>query len=324
MTAPDDSYVGHGDAWREWRAALASPRMHHAWILAGPRGAGKAGFARAAARALVAEAGIQQPASAHPDVIVLDPLPANEEEERKRDEGKPFQTKRNITVDQIRRMQGRLVTRPTLGSRRTVIIDAADDLEKGAVNALLKSLEEPPTGTFFVLVTHRPGGLLATVRSRCRMLRFAPLGSEAIDAILHLRAPQADVATRAAAVAAAEGSPGGALAFVGQALGPLHLLMQRIMREGDPAFELRGKLAEEVGTRPDRERLAVALDLARATLAQDLAAASRERQLKLIDAHSAIARLAAQAPTYNFDAGLLIMEIGGLLASAAMPREAPV
>jgi DNA polymerase-3 subunit delta' len=97
--------------------------------------------------------------------------------------------------------------------------------------------------------------------------------------------------------------------------------MQKIMREGDVSFALRGALADEVGTRPDRERLLAALDLARATLAEDLADAPRERQLRLIEAHDAVSRLAAQAPIYNFDAGLLIMEIGGLLASAALPRE---
>jgi DNA polymerase-3 subunit delta' len=219
-------------------------------------------------------------------------------------------------------MQSRLVTRPTLGSRRAVIIDPADDLEKASVNALLKSLEEPPAGTFFLLVTHRPGRLLATVRSRCRMLRFAPLSAAEIDAILRKHAPNADAVTRAAAIAAAGGSPGAALAFVGRNLAPLHRLMQRIMREGDAGFGLRGTLAEEVGARPDRERVLAALDLARATLAEDLPGASRARQLKLIEAHGEVTRLAREAPTYNFDAGLLIMEIGGLLASAAMPREA--
>ena len=317
-----ETLVGHEAAWREWRAAMASDRMHHGWILAGPKGMGKGAFARAAARELVAEPGVPQPEGAHPDVILLDPLPASDEDEKKRDEGKPFQTKRNISVEQIRRMLTRLNTKPTLGSRRAVIIDPAEDLEKGSVNAVLKALEEPPVGTFFLLVTHRVGRLLPTVRSRCRILRFASLTPGAMDTILRDKAPQADSATRAAAIAAAEGSPGAALAFVDQELAPLHTLMQRIMREGDTGFALRGALADEVGVRPNRERLLAALDLARATLAEDLAAASRARQLKLIEAHGAITRLSAQAPTYNFDAGLLIMEIGGLLASAALPREA--
>ncbi len=322
MIPPGYDLRGHDAAWREWRAALASARMHHGWILAGPKGMGKGAFARTAASLLVAQPGIAQPeVGAHPDILLLDHLPANEDEEKKRSEGKPYQVKRNISVDQIRRMQARLTTRPTLGERRAVIIDPADDMEKAAVNALLKSLEEPPAGTLFLLVTHRPGRLLATVRSRCRTIRFPRLDKDELDAILRQEAPQADAATRAAAIAAAEGSPGTALGFVDQHLGTLHDLMARIVGEGDASFALRGKLAGEIGERPAREKLQAALELARATLAEDLGAAGRERQLRIIEAYGEMTRIAAQAPTYNFDPGLLVMEIGGLLASAAMPRE---
>lgn len=317
------SLAGHEGAWREWRAAMASERMHHAWLLAGPRGLGKGRFAREAALALVAEPGVHQPAAdAHPDILQLENLPANEEETKKRQEGKAFQTKRNISVEQIRQMQQRLTTRPTLGRRRAIIIDPADDLEKGAVNALLKSLEEPPSGTYFLLIAHQPGKLLPTVRSRCRDLRFAPLGADELDAVLRRAAPHSDAEARAAAVAAAAGSPGAALAFVGQDLAPLHALMQRILREGDVHFALRGALAAEIGARPGRERVAAVFDLARASLAAALGDASRDWQLRIIEAHAEVTRLAAQAPIYNYDAGLLVMEIGGLLASAAMPREA--
>ncbi len=314
--------LGHKAAWRQWRAALASSRMHHGWILAGIKGLGKGAFARAAARELVAEQGVAaHEGEHHPDIIVLDHLPLNDEEEKKRAEGKPFQLKRNITIDQIRRMQQRLNTRPTLGARRAVIIDPADDMEKGAVNALLKSLEEPPVGTFFLLVTHRPGRLLATVRSRCLTLPFQPLDYAGIEEVLRQDAPEADAAVREAAILAARGSPGAALDFVGHGLGKLQALMQRLAREGDKDFALRGAFAEELGARPDRERIAAALDLARATLVADAASATRERQARLVTAHAALARLSAQAPTYNFDAGLLALEIGGLLASAGVPRE---
>lgn len=317
------TYRGHDPAWEEWRGAMASARMHHAWILAGIRGLGKAAFARAAAAELVAEAGIPQPDPAHhPDIIVLDHLPANDDEEKKKAEGKPFQVKRNITIDQVRRMQARLTTRPTLGSRRVVIIDPADDMEKNAVNALLKSLEEPPAGTYFLLVAHRPGRLLPTIRSRCRILRFAPLETADVEAVLAREAPEADPATRHAAAVAAEGSPGTALAIVGQELGPVHAAMLRILHEGDASLSLRGQLAEEIGARPDRERQQASLELARAVLAGELRGAARERQERIITAHADLVRLAAQAVTYNFDAGLLAMEIGGLLASAAIPREA--
>ena len=314
--------IGHDEAWREWRAAMTSERMHHAWILSGKQGLGKGSFALNAAQALVAEPGVSQPAiDAHPDILLLDHLPSNDDEDKKRAEGKPYTTKRNITIDQIRRMQQRLNTRPTLGSRRAVIIDPADDMEKGAVNALLKSLEEPPVGTFFLLVAHRPGRLLPTVRSRCRVLRFAPMTDDAVTAILARHAPQTSEATRAAAVAAAEGSPGSALNFIEQDLGVLHGVMIRLLREGDPAFALRGTLADEIGARPDRGRMQATLELARAVLAAELPSAPRERQARIIAAHGELTVLAAQAPTYNFDPGLLAMEIGGLLASAAMPRE---
>lgn len=315
--------VGHDEAWKAWDDASGSARMHHAWILAGMKGLGKGNFARAAAARLVAEPGVPQPDwDAHPDIIVLDHLPANDAEEEKRAEGKPWQKKRNITIDQVRRMQSRLVTRPTLGSRRVVIIDPADDMEKGAVNALLKSLEEPPSGTFFLLVAHRVGRLLPTIRSRCRVMRFAPLSNEAVDAVLREEAPRADAATRAAAVAAAEGSPGAALAFVEQDLAGLHAIMLRLIREGDDTLALRGALTEEIGTRPDRERQQAAIDLARAVVAAELGGSIPEQQHRVIAAHGELVRLGSQATTFNFDPALLILEIGGLLASLAMPREA--
>lgn len=316
-------FIGQEAAWDEWLAAIASERMHHAWLLSGAKGLGKRAFARAAAGELVREAGARLPdADAHPDIHVLEHLPANEDEAKKKAEGKPFQTRRNITIEQIRQMQQRLITRPTLGSRRAIIVDPADDLEKSAVNALLKSLEEPPAGTYFLLVAHQPGRLLPTIRSRCRVLRFAPLGPEEIDAVIRRDIPQADAESRRAAIAASNGSPGVALSFVEQELGAIHQLMVDILRKGDPDFQLRGALADEMGTRPARERQLATLELARSVLANELPAAPRDRQMHIIEAHSALTRLSTQAPTNNFDAGILIMEIGGLLASAAMPREA--
>lgn len=314
--------IGHEEPWREWRAALASDRMHHAWILAGLEGLGKGAFARAAAAELVHEDGVPQPPpDRHPDILLPEHPPESKEEAKKREDGQEYRRKRSIPIDEIRQLQQRLTTRPTLGRRRAVIIDPADDLEKSAVNALLKSLEEPPAGTFFLLVAHRPGRLLPTIRSRCRVLRFAPLPDADVLALLGKHAPQADEATRAAAVAAAEGSPGAALSFVEEELGALHSLMLDILRSGDDFLEKRGRLVSEVGARPTRERLQAAIELARAVVAGELRSSTPARQGRIIDTHGALTRLAAQAPTYNFDPGLLIMEIGGLLASAAMPRE---
>ena len=313
--------IGHDEAWREWHSALGSARMHHAWILTGLKGLGKAQFARAAAAELVAEPGIAQPRiEAHPDILIPEHPPENKEEVKKREDGQPYRRKRSIPIDEVRTLQRRLTTRPTLGRRRAIIIDPADDLERNAANALLKSLEEPPEGTFFLLVTHRLGRLLPTLRSRCRVLRFAPLASEQIDAILCEQAPEASAATRAAAVAAAEGSPGAALEFVAQDLGQLHGLMQRLITEGDEHFALRGALAEEIGAKPDRERQQATIDLARAVVAAELGRAAA-RDGAVIEAHGQLVRLGAQLPTYNFDPGLVAMELGALLAALAMPKE---
>ncbi|MCB2084270.1 MAG: DNA polymerase III subunit delta', partial [Sphingomonadaceae bacterium] len=245
----------------------------------------------------------------------------DEKEEKKRAEGKPYETKRNISVGQIRQMQQRLITRPTLGDRRAIIIDPADDMEPSASNALLKSLEEPPEGTFFLLVSHRPARLLPTIRSRCRLLRFHALGDDQVEQAVRREAQDADAATIQASVAAASGSPGVALEFVEQGLGRLYGLMEQLVREGDRDFAVRGQLAEAIGARPKREAMQAALDLARSILAARIGDADRPAQRAMIEAHGELVRLAGQAPTYNFDAGLLVMQIGSLLASAAPASE---
>lgn len=315
--------VGQDAAWQEWLAAIASERMHHAWLLSGAKGLGKRAFARAAAAELVRlPSHPVQEVDTHPDIHILEHLPANDDEAKKKAEGKPYQTKRNITVDQVREMIRRLSTKPTLGDKRAIVIDPADDMEKSAVNAVLKALEEPPTGTFFLLVTHQPGRLLPTIRSRCRVLRFAALEAGELDAVIRRDAPHADAAARGAAIAASHGSPGVALDFVEHDLGGIHALMMRILKEGDTRFHLRGALADEMGARPARDRQVATLELARSVLVHELRDAPRDRQMRIIEAHGVLTQLSTQATTYNFDAGLLIMEIGGLLASAAMPREA--
>ncbi|QDK32590.1 DNA polymerase III subunit delta' [Sphingomonas sp. IC081] len=316
-------FVGQREAWHEWLAAIGSERMHHAWLLAGQRGLGKRAFAREAAAELVRQPGHPRPDHAsHPDIHILEALPANDDEAKKKAEGKPWQAKRSISVDQVREMIRRLATKPTLGERRAIVIDPADELEKSAVNALLKALEEPPAGTFFLLVTHQPGRLLPTVRSRCRVLRFSALSEAELDEVIRRELPESDASIRRTAIEAAQGSPGVALSFVEHDLAGIHHLMLRILHEGDRDYHLRGALADEMGARPARGRQLATLELARTVVAGELAAASRPRQLALIEAHGTLMQISAQSPTYNFDAGLLVMEIGGLLASAAMPREA--
>lgn len=315
------TYIGHEAAWREWRSAMGGERMHHGWLLSGRRGVGKSAFAMAAARELVAEPGVPQPHGEHADILTLTHLPKDDAEAKKRDDGKPYELKRNISVDQIRRMQQRLTTRPTLGARRVVIIDPADDMEKGAANALLKSLEEPPVGTFFMLIAHRAGQLLPTIRSRCRILAFPEVAEADMQAILARESPQAAQPMRDAAIAAAGGSPGAAIDFVELDLARMHDLMRQIATRGDSDFSLRGQLADAMGARPSRPRQLAAIELARAVVSGRMHDVSRAAIPALVETHADLVRLAGQAPTYNFDPGLLVMEIGTLLSHLAVPRE---
>lgn len=313
-------WPNHTEAWHQWRDALGGERMHHGWLLAGKAGLGKRDFAMTAARELVAEPGVPQPSGDHPDIIVLTYGPKDDKGEKAQAEGKPFDLARSIRIKQIRAMQKRLITRPTLGTRRAIIIDPADDLEKAAANALLKSLEEPPAGTFFLLVTHRPARLLPTIRSRCRTLRFPVLSDGQLAAMLEDKGILPDPA----AIAAAEGSLGVALRFVELDLAPVARAIMALISGGEDGLARRGELARLIGPRADRERVQAVLDLAQALVARAARTSDDPRhRARLIDAHTALICLAAEAPTANFDPGMLPYEIGSLLVAAA-PASEPV
>lgn len=311
-------WPNHSEAWRQWRDALDGERMHHGWLLAGKAGFGKRDFALAAARELVTEPGVPQPAGEHPDILVLTYGPKDDKAEKAQADGKPFERARSIRIKQIRAMQRRLITRPTLGSRRAIIIDPADDMEKAAANALLKSLEEPPVGTFFLLVTHRPARLLPTIRSRCRTLRFPALADSQLADMLG----DAGLPPDPAAIAAAEGSFGAALRFAAQDLAPVARVISALISGGDDGFTGRGELARLIGPRADRERIQAVLDLAQSLVARAARATDDPRQrARMIDTHGALVSLAAEAPTANFDPGMLPFEIGSLLVAAAPASE---
>lgn len=196
--------------------ALERGRLHHAWLLCGPEGVGKASFAYRAARRLlgagadpsrgVLGARPDDPVSrlvsaqAHPDLLVLERLVEN---------GK---TKKAISVDQARHLPEFFAKSPSQSRYRVAIIDTADDLNINAANALLKILEEPPERGVVFLITHAPGRLLATIRSRCRRLAFPAWSEGALADMLVDRAGLApDEADAIAAMAG--GSPGLAMAL---------------------------------------------------------------------------------------------------------------
>lgn len=164
---------------------------HHALILDGERGIGKATTAFHLANALLATESdlntdtLPEPDIAsttyrqiaqnvHPNLLYLSrPL---------KDDGKGFKTV--ITVDEVRRLHRFLGMSASGGSRRVVIIDCLADMNRNAANAVLKLLEEPPSSTLFLLISHGMGGLLPTIRSRCQIVRFLPLDTEDVERVL--------------------------------------------------------------------------------------------------------------------------------------------
>ncbi|MFL6829614.1 MAG: AAA family ATPase, partial [Sphingomicrobium sp.] len=167
---------GQDRAVEQFTSAWASRKLHHAWLLAGPKGVGKASFAHAAARRVLADAA--GPASALPGVTTDDAHPmvrlveAGSHPDMRRLERlvneKTGNLARNISVDQVRGLAELFDLSPAMSDWRVVIIDSVDELEASGANALLKMLEEPPPNTLFFLVSHAPGRLLPTIRSRCR------------------------------------------------------------------------------------------------------------------------------------------------------------
>ncbi len=184
--------IGQASAEREFLAAWAEGRLHHGWLLRGPRGVGKATLAYRIARALIADGPGGETALFGPSVPAsLDPPEGCTILQRIRAQSEPRLTvlrrglnergrlRTQISVDDVRGVRRFLSLSAADGGWRVVIVDAADEMNRSAANALLKVLEEPPARTALLLVAHAPAGLLPTIRSRCRTLDLHPL--EATD-----------------------------------------------------------------------------------------------------------------------------------------------
>ncbi len=214
--------LGHATAEAILARAFGSGRLPHAWLIAGPRGIGKATLAYRFARFALAGGGMPglfddapgrltvDPASkafewiasgGHPDLRVLQ----RGVHERT---GKP---RTEIVVADVRAANDFLHMTPGQGGWRVVLVDPADDLNPSAANALLKALEEPPRNALLLLVSHAPGALLPTIRSRCCRLTLGPLSEDLVSDLLARYAPDLASADRAALARLAEGSIGRAL-----------------------------------------------------------------------------------------------------------------
>ena len=195
-----DCLLGHQHIETELISLAQSGKLPHALILAGPKGIGKAtlayrlaryvfknaetSFASSSADIPTDDAVFRQVASGgHPDFLTI---------ERKMDD-KKGQLKSIVDVKDARRVVPFLRMTASYGSWRIVIIDDADTMNRNAQNAILKVLEEPPENALLMLVVHRPGALVPTIRSRCRMVRFDPLPRDDFDVLVRAEFPETSI-----------------------------------------------------------------------------------------------------------------------------------
>jgi DNA polymerase III subunit delta' len=222
--------VGHDAAETRLLEAWKSGRMPHAWLFTGPRGIGKATLAYRLARfvlrgepvdqgpSLFGEAELgptseglavdpelaisrQVASGGHPDLLAIE-RSVNQRTKTLR---------REIVVEDVAALSSFLRLTSAAGGWRVVVVDSVDEMNRNAANAMLKLLEEPPKRALLILVSHAPGGLLPTIRSRCRKLHLSPLGDDHVQGLLSKFVPDLDPDLVTMATRLAEGSIGRAL-----------------------------------------------------------------------------------------------------------------
>jgi DNA polymerase-3 subunit delta' len=202
-----------------------------------------------------------------------------------------------------------------------VIIDSIDDLERSAANALLKSLEEPPANSLFLLVSHAPERLLPTIRSRCRILRLSPLADDAMTSALAAALPDADDNEINALRLAGQGSPGRAIAFRGLDIAALDKALGELAEQGDPTNARRSQLAQSLGLKSAQPRYEAFLSRAPSVIA---ATAKLRRGPALAQAlllWERASELAGSATRLSLDPQVVTFELAGMVAALAPARE---
>ena len=345
-----DALFGHDAALREFADALASGRMHHAWLIVGPEGVGKATLAYHFARMVLAERDAVHQGEAidtdhpvfrkvaalsHPNLLLL----------RRSYNEKTKRYSQFIGVNEVRRLKAFLGNTAGEEGWRVVIVDRADDLNQNAANALLKALEEPPPRTLFILISSAEGRLPVTIRSRSRILRVAALGGEdlkkAVRAALARDDQESDPGTLATAIALSDGSVRRALEL---ASGEGIELYGEIVALVAALPELDGarlhRLVDRIGGFSNTEQLELFIALLlglmerlirftatgegatkeEQTLAKSLI--SRGNLAQWAEAWEAISEAHAEALEYNLDPSLFLLETWLRLQKLA--REHPV
>lgn len=281
--------VGHADAERRILDAWSGGRFPHAWLITGPKGIGKATFAYRVARFVLAQDGPDAPpgdmfgggptaldvdaesptarqiaAGSHPDFRCLE---------------KP-EDKTVISVDQAREIVDFAGKTSAMGGWKVVLVDSADALNRNSANALLKALEEPASRALFLLVSHAPGGLLPTIRSRCRTLPLSAMSGADVERVVAGLFPDLPEQDRRLAAALADGCPGRAASLAAQGGGDLYRALVELCR--DPrAIDMERvlRLGDQLSRKDAAETFGVLADLLDFSLTRAIRATAAGRQL---------------------------------------------
>ncbi len=332
---------GHDNALTTIETAFNSNKMHHAWLIAGPRGIGKASFALKVAGNILRNPNpengqkwndddLDDPVwskiakGGHPNILHL---------------SKPYDSKikkfkTTLTVDEIRRTVSFFGTTAGEDSWRFCIVDSADDMNASAANSLLKILEEPPQRTIFFVLANSPAKLLPTIRSRCRQLPLRPLNND--DLIAALSALDIDLSNmnedeRAVLARLSAGSVRRAIILLEQQGLELYQKFDRILGNGNvPDWPQAHQLADELSRKNKLEQFHLLFDIARDYISNTIhvsAASNSPKQsseahkvlsglARLCEVWEKVADSAALADEYNLDKKQVILNLFGSLAQA--------
>lgn len=329
---------GHHDAEEAFLEAWRAGRLHHAWLIGGPEGIGKATLAYRVARFLLADrpgaasratslaidahhpVARQVAALSHPNLAVLRRAPATDKKA----------ASATIPVEAVRRAVSLFGSTSADGGYRVCIVDSAEDLTIASANALLKLVEEPPPRSAFLIVSHAPQRVLPTIRSRCRRLQLQPLSDGDLRAVIgSLGSPWADVDALKLdrAIAAAEGS-------VRRAIEMLDETNQALVAEVSAMLETLPRvdekrvlaLAENLARRDAEAAYALMLDTLSAWVSQQLndkATLGPARLAPLVEVCEKVARAARDTDVYNLDRRPLVLATFGDLAAAVRRLREP-
>lgn len=351
-----EQLIGQDTASQVLFDAFMSNRLHHAWLLSGPKGIGKATLAyqmakfvltypdASAAGAMGAD-GLSLPADmpasrqivaqGHPDLLVI----------RRPVDEKTKKARTVIPVDEVRRTTGFFGKSSGAGGWRVCIVDSADEMNANSANALLKVLEEPPNRSLFLLISHQPGRLLPTIRSRCRQLTMPPLGSDAISEIFQAHGIAMAMEDINAIDVLAEGSAGRALSIADGGGLELYRELSDLLA-AMPRYDVAAlhKLADKVSRRGAEQSFELLIDLLRDWVSRavrygagapdireaapgDTAAMGRlvtNRNLDpWVEVWEKIGELANRAQALNMDRKLVILNAFSMLEAASLGAPIP-